>query len=266
MALVHNPKWSFLLATASLVGGVALAARWHGGGESADADAVPAALAHGPGDAQPLVVVVELATPGSKVDVGLRRVGINPDSLAAAGVSSAAFGTLLQLTDEWFGSNSTMLSEADAAYGEARKTRDTLQRVVRSGLATSEQVTELSAAKADFESADASRAAVLDSLFSAAIAELSNPQVTALTQIRANEQWRKLPVHYLVEEREQASWVALRNALANQRIAPEFGDEPDPASQAFLSQVESSGPVTQASANLGTYLASIDASWNASLH
>ncbi len=125
MALVHNPKWSFLLATASLVGGVALAARWHGGGETlarADGDAVPAALAHGPGDTQPLVVIVDLATPGSKVEVGLRRVGINPDSLAAAGVSSTAFGTLLQLTDEWFGSNSMTLSEADATYGEAPRT------------------------------------------------------------------------------------------------------------------------------------------------
>lgn len=261
---LHSRRRLALLVSLLSLGGIALAAHWAGGGSSVDAP--PGHFSGGDADSAPVpVVIVELTTPGSTVEVGLRRVGIRPESLAAAGVSSPGLATLLQASDGWFITNASLLTEADALYGAARVARDELQRIVRSGLASDQQVIDLQQAESEFQDAASNRASVLGQLFQAATAELSAQQIAVLSQIRANDSW-KFPVHFLVEAREQATWVALRNALANERIAPQFGDEPDPGAQALLSELEGREAVVQASANVGTYLASLGASWSASLH
>ena len=264
MKLTHRSRRTFALCLGAIsVGSIALAARWVGGG-GGDAGDVPTLSAPG-GDAEPLPVVeVELTTESSTVDVGLRRVGIRPESLAAAGVSSPSLGTLLEGADDWFVANPSALPNADAAYADARVTRDQLLRKVQSGLATDQEVIDLQQAEAAFDAAELDRTAALDQLFQAASAELSAAQVATLSQIRANARW-KFPEHFLVEERDQATWVELRDALANERIAPRFEEEPDAGCQSFLSTMRARPAVSEAEANSDTYLATLQASWDASL-
>lgn len=255
------------------LGGVALGAAWLGnpggpggkGGDGASHDiaAVSSAAVEVPEEV-PEPIVVDIVSPRRALDVALRRTGIAPASLAAAGVSTGSFAGLLTSADGWFLENVEALVEADAGAALARRERDRLQRLVRSGLASGEDVTALHQAKESLASREAARDAVLDALFNTSTASLSGGQRVALVQIRENS-GRTFPVHFLVEPREEATWIQLRDALANERIAPLFEDDPDAGAQSFLAAMRARPAVAQAKANHDAYLATLEASWEASL-
>ena len=256
-----------MAAAAAWIGGSALAGAppTGGGGEGGgggDATPLTFALEVAPGELEP--VVVETTSPGRKLGVALRRAGIKPDSLAATGVGTPALASLLVRADAWFIENGEALQQADAALGEARVRRDELLRLVRSGLAEPADVVALQQAKAAHEAALAQRDAVLQALFAAATDGMDGSRVATLAQIHANSKW-KPPVHFLVEEREEATWLRLRDSLANERIAPRFDEDPDPDVVAFLMAMRARQAVAQAHANYEAFHAALLASWQASL-
>jgi hypothetical protein len=73
----------------------------------------------------------------------------------------------------------------------------------------------------------------------------------------------ELPVEFLVKERSEAEWVAIRKALNNERICAKYGDDPDPAKQAALSTWKSDAAVAAAKSACTTGLASVQDAWNA---
>ena len=80
----------------------------------------------------------------------------------------------------------------------------------------------------------------------------------------ANSSW-ELPTEYLAENRTEAEWVALRDALAVERINANHG-EPFPSSvQSYLSTIRAGSKVSTAKVNLDTYLASVQTAWNAAV-
>ena len=262
----RSVKWGVfasMAAAAAWIGGNALAGvPPTGGGGEGDAAAMTLALEVPPGELEP--VVVETTSPGRKLDVALRRAGIEPDALAAAGVGTTALGSLIARADTWFVASGEALQQADALLGEARVRRDELQRLVRSGLAEPADVIALAQAKTAHDAALAERDSVLQALFAAATEGMDGSRVATLAQIHANSKW-KPPVHFLVEEREEATWLRLRDSLANERIAPRFEEDPDPDVVAFLTAMRARQAVAQAHANYEAFHAALLASWQASL-
>ncbi len=66
--------------------------------------------------------------------------------------------------------------------------------------------------------------------------------------------------------REQTEWVAVRDALANEKIAAKLGDTPDQAAQSALSTWRANGSVSAARVSLDTNLASVTTAWNNATH
>ena len=259
-------KWGVFASITALIawiGGSALAsAPAAGGGGEGEAAAMTLALKVPPGELEP--VAVQTTSPGRKLGVALRRAGIEPDALAAAGVGTTGLGSLITRADAWFVENGEALRQSDAALGEARVLRDQLQRLVRSGLAEPEDVVALAQAKATHDAARIARDAVLHALFVAATEGMEGPRVATLAQIHDNANW-KPPVHFLVEDRETATWLQLRDSLAHERIAPRFEEDPDPEVVAFLTAMRARQAVAQAHANYEAFHAALLASWQASL-
>lgn len=209
-------------------------------------------------------VAATAATETSLVDFAttLHRVGLDPRSLAAGGVSSNSVSAVVADVESATQGNPSGLSGADAAFAEARVAHDSLERKIRSGKASQEEVAAYPSAKSALEAATAAQQSELDALFTAGSGSLGESQRAALAQLRANRAWG-LPAEFLVVERTQQQWVALRDALANERFCAEYNETPDANAAALLATTRSNAAVATAITGLSTNLASITSAWNA---
>jgi hypothetical protein len=193
--------------------------------------------------------------------VKLIRAGLEPRALCAAGVSSGVILTALQAAADNMNGAPTSLDSADASYATAVNTADALARRIQSGKASQEEIASYPAARTALASAQSAQQSVLDGYFNAAVANLPNAQRLALANIRANKGW-ELPAEYLVVNRTETEWVALRDALANERIAVELPGTLSQSCQALLATVRADGSVSAALTNVQNSLTSVTNSWN----
>ena len=200
----------------------------------------------------------------SQLETALIRVGLDADSLAAAGVSGPETTEVVADVAAWLGSNPTSLSTADANYAAARSAESALKQTVKSGLASAEEVTSLSTAKSTMATATQARVTVLDAIFDAGTADLSAGQKATLEAIEENRSW-KLPTHYLVHEWTQQEWVDLRDALAGEKISEAWGETPDPASQQLIASCDAEQDVAAAAVACSTNLSAVQSAWDAAI-
>lgn len=213
----------------------------------------------------PPTAVVAAAIQGPAPDVDLPvvmiRAGLDAKALAAAGVSSGSIAAVVQAAANAAGEQASALATADANYASNRATADRLQRRIQSGHGDQEDVTAYQAACTARDSAATARETALAAIITGATAGLSSGQRSTLATIRANRSWN-LPLEFLVVNREQAEWVAVRDALANEKIAAKLGDEPDAASQTALGVWRANQAVAAARVSLDTNLAALTTAWN----
>ncbi len=200
-----------------------------------------------------------LPTP-AELATALLRVGLDPQALAAAGASPGAASGVVADAVEHLATDAAALALADSAFAQARAECDSLKRIIQSGRATPQQLAAYQAAKLQRDQARAQRQELLQQLFDAATDGLTTGQRNALATIRGNRDW-DLPVEFLVVDRSEAQWIQLRDCLANESIAQEFGEDPDPQAQAFLAQARSNPFVALAGANLQASLDLVSSAW-----
>jgi len=216
------------------------------GGDSASTDSAPKAA------------VFPLPT---DFKVRLLRAGLTPRALAAASVSVNSVLPTLQAAADQMNGAPTALASADASYASARATADALAAKIQGGKASQEEIASYAAAKTALESAEAARLSVLDGYFTAATANLTSNQRTALITIRANRALG-FPEEYLVVERTEAQWLALRDALSVERQAQELPDMASEAATQLLTTFRADPAVAFASTSVQTGLPLITNAWN----
>ena len=192
--------------------------------------------------------------------LALHRAGLDARSLTAAAVSSNSVSSVINAAREELGTVAASLNSADASFVQARQQVETLERRIQGGQGSAEDVTALAAARSSQTSAAASRQSALSSLFNAGTAGLSQTQRTVLTNTRANAQW-EVPVEYLTVTRTESQWVALREALANERIALAHNESPASAAQTLLQEVRSNLSVAAAITSLAANHTTVNAAW-----
>ena len=209
--------------------------------------------------ARALAALIEPAA--SELTVALIRTGTGPEALAAAGLSPSGATTVVSNLRNFMIANPATLDVADAAFASAKQSVDELKRLIQSGQGAAEDVTAYNAAKTQLSLAKAQRQSVLDGFFTAATADLGQTQKDTLTALRGNGDWDR-PTEFLVLSHTDADWVELRDCLANERIAADQGEDPDPDAQTTLSDYRNAAAVTAAKANLDANLAVIAAAWD----
>jgi len=198
--------------------------------------------------------------PASNIDVLMIRAGLDARSLAAAGVSGAQVSSVASALAAHV-AQAPSLSEADQALAQARVAHDVLDRKVGSGTATSGEIAELAAARQALEAARAVCAARVDALHAAGSAVLSQQQRMTLAMLRFNAD-KPAPIEFKVVERTEAEWVALRDALSNERSAAANGEQSNAACQTLLGSARSNSAVAAAKSACDTNLASIQSAWS----
>ncbi len=196
----------------------------------------------------------------AELAVALIRAGMGPEALAAAGLSPGGATTVVSNLRNFIIANPAALDVADAAFASAKQSVDELKRLIQSGQGAAEDVTAYNAAKTQVLLAQTQRQNVLDDFFNAATASLGQAQQDTLTAIRGNSDWDR-PTEFLVLNHTDADWVDLRECLANERIAADQGEDPDPNAQTTLDQYRSAPQVATAKANLDANLVVVTAAW-----
>ncbi len=197
----------------------------------------------------------------SDLELTLYRVGLKPEFLAAAGVSPQQVSGIVSRMRTHLGRAMPALNAAEAACNIEQHEVTQLRRIVRAGKGSDQQVQDLATAKSSLAESEVERDAQLDAAFAAAAEGLEAEQIATLATLRANGQRWHLPVEYLTVERSDAEWVALRNALANDRISRRLEREPDPEQQALLAQLGAHATVAAAMQGANN-LAAIEAAWD----
>lgn len=199
--------------------------------------------------------------PASVITCPLIRAGLDSESLAAVGVASDDIpSTLAEAVDVWV-ADPDRLPDADAAYASARRSVDSLRRLVRSGRGSEQDVADLASAKQDLEDAQDERQAALDAMRAAAAESMSSSKATLLECAYQNRRWDFAPVWLRVKDRSQADWVKLRDALTNEKVADRYGDDPDATLQSFLSSCRSDADAATCKVNYEGSLTAVEAAW-----
>lgn len=190
----------------------------------------------------------------------LTRAGIDSTTLAASGLSANSARACVQAGVSYLLAHSSALRDADAAVGNAQKECDRLLRTIQAGKASENDAATYQTQLAAVATATSLRQTVLDAIFDAASAGLSNQQKTLLTSIRSNRTHTDIPVEFRTVERSKADWLQLREDLANERISAKRGEEPYAAGQARLATCRADQTVAAAKTAVNTNLASITTS------
>lgn len=201
---------------------------------------------------------------GANLEVALLRAGVSPAGLAAVGAPTQGIFGIVDAARTQFASSAPQLAAADAAYAEAKRESDRLRRLIESGKASPQDVASYQTQMSALATATGQQATALATLFEAATASLSSNQRTALTRIHAARSWG-LPTEFLTVERSQESWIALRDALANERFVAKYHEEPVAAAQTLLATSRADATVAAAATGIATNLTYIQASWRSAL-
>jgi hypothetical protein len=193
----------------------------------------------------------------------MMRVGLGADSLCGAGVRASDVGSIMAAARTQHDLN-PILDSLDLSFAQAKTDTDRLRRSVRSGRGRGEDVATLAQRKAGLENATAARQACIDGLRSAGLASLDAGARLTVETIYENSSWH-FPTQYLVKDRPEAGWVALRDALAAKRISENYDEPFAQSAQDRLSAVDAEAQIATAKVNLDTYLAAVQTAWNAAV-
>lgn len=181
---------------------------------------------------------VELGPINVPLQDAMYRCGLDPEALAAAGVTAAQVPAVVLAVGDRLDAVQTDLETADSAVAQGRTDVGNLRRLVRSGQGSAEDVTALATAKASLEAALADRDECLDDYHAAGCGAMTQAQSTAAVAIRANRKW-KVPTPYLVDDRTPEDWLTLQDFLDVERIETNWGHAIPSEVQTFLSAVRS---------------------------
>lgn len=196
------------------------------------------------------------------VEVMLLRIGMTPETMAAAGVDSTTLLAALSAEEADLADATSTLSDHDATCAEYRRQVDSLRRIVRSGNATEEQVAELASAKQSCESAFASRDAFLEGVCGGICEHVSADAMGAIQRICMTKSWKSIPVTYRTKERSEAEWLAIREALSAKKTHEMMGLEVPAEATTLLTSLASETEVSEATADCESCLPGVQGLWD----
>jgi hypothetical protein len=190
----------------------------------------------------------------------LLRLGFGADTLAAGGITGEQVAALVGAVRSSY--SSPTLQSRDDSYITARQTHDRLRRLVQSGKGTQQDVASLRAAEETLTNATAARDNYFAQMRAAALATVSAGQTAIINRVQANRSWG-LPAQYLVKDRLERDWVALRDLLATKRISEQDEEEEFPQfARDLLAAVDAETEIATAKVNLDSNLAAVQTAWN----
>lgn len=190
---------------------------------------------------------------------GLLRAGIHPHMLAAAGADGEDLTAILNALQQAEGDPCSALLAAEAHVGTARAEVQRLSRLASSGLATQNDLTALSAARASLASAITARDTYSTTIRGLAANQLGQQAQANLAAACGNAR-HNLPCTYAPTVDTQADALTLKRALAAQRTAQRWNEETPAQAAAVIAAADVAAGAT--STALHAHHHSVMTAWN----
>lgn len=203
-----------------------------------------------------------------EIEAALGELGLTPKTLCAAGFNAQQTTAFTTAAAAYARTNIATYRAAMDAAGSARSNVNRLTRLIQGGAASAEDITALATAQTALASASADRQAFLNSAMaegSAAVNGGGGEVITLLNTVRTNSRAWDIPASYLGDNRSEAAWVQLRDALANDRIATSLQQDPNPTCHQLLLTAQATTNAAAAFSNLSN-LSDIQTAWIAALN
>lgn len=191
----------------------------------------------------------------------LHATGLTPEPLAASGVTAQQTTAIITRMRQQAPQLASQLISAEQAYEAAYREHDRLERLVRSGTATAQDVTALTASAAALQTARSDLSAVVQGALEEAAAVIGANAAATIGAVR-NTSDTGLAIPYRVIARSSADWVALRNAVAARDIRTRLGELPPARSVALIASAEADPAVAAARVSLELNSAAVATAWN----
>jgi hypothetical protein len=203
-----------------------------------------------------------------ELEVAIRRAEVTPEALAAMGLTGAETTALIDRARASLSGSIADYRAATLAVGPARTTSDRLERLVRSGLGSEQDASGLVTARATLDSATTAIEGQHAGVRAEAMGENFPPdRALTLSTIVSNKAWSTIPVEYRCRSgATEAEWVALREALFEQRSAAQEDRSVDERAQAVLNDWAEDPAVSAAKINLQARFTEVTTAWNLALH
>jgi hypothetical protein len=202
----------------------------------------------------PLAMPTE-APAESLVASTLVRCGLAAEILAAAGVDAVGAAGVRAAIVARLESHGSSLATATETLVAARAAHESLRRAIE-GAPTQSESAQVAQAAAALSSAEAALAVVVGSFVENAESAISSEKRALLAVIRGNL-GRGIPEPYLVQAWSDEDIVALRDALAAERIAIKQEESVPSEVAGYLAGVRGSAAIAAAIANTDANLAAV---------
>jgi len=211
-------------------------------------------IEHESGETPPL-------TMDADVEVMLLRIGITPDGLAAAGLNSTTVQAALANEHAALDDATALLVAHDGTCSTLKVEVDGLRRLIGSGEASADEIARMAIAKVELASATNARQTFLMTVCMALCEHFNGTAATCIDQLASSKRWKTIPVEYRTQERTEAQWIEIRNALAAKRTHEKAGlAVPEEVTQ-FLATLNSDQQVATATSSCNSNLPGVDAMW-----
>ncbi len=185
----------------------------------------------------------------------LVRCGLSAESLAAAGVDAAGATSVRAAMATKLENDGPTLSAATESLASARTALESLRKSI-TGEPSQAESAQIAQASENVAAAESTLASAVASFVEAAQSPLSAEKRATLAIVRSNAS-RALPAPYLVQTLSDEDAVALRDALAAERIALKQEAEVPAEAASHLATVRAIPAVAAALANTESNLAAI---------
>lgn len=192
----------------------------------------------------------------------LTSEGIDPSTLAAAGVTAVETTSIVNAAKDYIASSAgDNLAASRQAVDAARHQLQTAEAAAKKGTASAEAV---GGAKVALASAESQFNTLRTTFRSTTLAGLLEAKVAVIDAVRRNKP-TGLPVQYLVMDRSSEDALKLRDALADARIAAQREQSVPVASQTTILEAGGATSVITAKSYLDSNLATIRSAWASSM-
>ncbi|MCC6244765.1 MAG: hypothetical protein IT353_18105 [Gemmatimonadaceae bacterium] len=191
--------------------------------------------------------------------LAMSQSGFGANELAAAGASAGSVEGTVSAARTALIQGQIDFAQLGLDVAAARQSAERLEATVQAGNGSQETLASLSSARAALASAE-SRLATARGTVRTAIASVL-PQSTAAKIDTISATGTDLPIKYRVTGRTEAQAVALREALANQRIAAARGEPGLDACRQLVASAGSDAAVANADVAMATNGAEITTAW-----
>lgn len=200
---------------------------------------------------RPVAAVSQRPQPSMQVTLsplaGLGALGLTPEVLAVAGVDGSGATRVIHDLSTYLATSGPSLAQALTAANQAERAAS---RARRGEVALQRPDPSAASIASTAQSAIAARAAAVDAAFSAATASLTPEQIATIRRVQGNKLKWEVPAKYLVADRTDAQWLALRDALSHTRQASDAGRAPASAAVELIAAADAEAAVAAAHMHL----------------